>query len=66
MPTVAFLTFGCKVNQYDAEALREAVLALGYEEVPPAQPADVYVVSTCTVTAAGFAKSRRAVRRAAR
>ncbi len=66
MPTVAFLTFGCKVNQYDAEALREAVLALGYEEVPPAQPADVYVVSTCTVTAEGFAKSRRAVLRAAR
>lgn len=66
MPTVAFITFGCKVNQYDAEALREAALALGYEEAPPAERADVYVVTTCTVTAEGFAKSRRAVLRAAR
>lgn len=66
MPTVAFITFGCKVNQYDAEALREAALALGYEEVSSAERADVYVVSTCTVTAEGFAKSRRAVLRAAR
>lgn len=66
MPTVAFITFGCKVNQYDAEELREAALALGYEEVPPTAAADFYVVSTCTVTAEGFAKSRRAVLRAAR
>jgi threonylcarbamoyladenosine tRNA methylthiotransferase MtaB len=66
MNTAAFLTFGCKINQYETEAIREQVTALGYEEVDPSGPADVYVVNTCSVTAEGFAKSRRSILRAAR
>jgi threonylcarbamoyladenosine tRNA methylthiotransferase MtaB len=66
MNTAAFITFGCKINQYETEAIRQQVLALGYEEVPPSEPADLYVINTCAVTAEGFAKSRRSVLRAAR
>ncbi|MBI4601900.1 MAG: tRNA (N(6)-L-threonylcarbamoyladenosine(37)-C(2))-methylthiotransferase MtaB [Planctomycetes bacterium] len=66
MPTAAFVTFGCKLNQYETEAIREEVLELGYREVPPSEPADVYVVNTCSVTAESGAQSRRAVLKAAR
>jgi threonylcarbamoyladenosine tRNA methylthiotransferase MtaB len=66
MKTAAFITFGCKINQYETEAIREEVLSLGYEEVSPVSVADVYVVNTCAVTAASGVKSRSAVRRVAR
>ena len=66
MKTAAFITFGCKINQYETEAIREEVLSLGYEEVSPVAVADVYVVNTCAVTAASGVKSRKAVRRVAR
>jgi threonylcarbamoyladenosine tRNA methylthiotransferase MtaB len=59
-----FLTFGCKVGQYDAEVLRERAAAAGCE-VSDVDP-DVVVVSTCAVTGKGEAQSRRAVRRMAR
>ncbi|MCZ6791994.1 MAG: tRNA (N(6)-L-threonylcarbamoyladenosine(37)-C(2))-methylthiotransferase MtaB [Planctomycetota bacterium] len=64
--TAAFITLGCKINQYETEAIREEVLGLGYEEVPPEKPADVYVVNTCAVTATAGVKSRKAMLRAAR
>ena len=66
MPTVAFLTLGCKVNQYDSQAMLECFLRAGYEVVPFDAAADVYVVNTCTVTGTGDKKSMQAVRRARR
>ena len=64
--TAAFITLGCKINQYETEAIRREVLDLGYEEVESSAPADVYVVNTCSVTAQSGAKSRKYIRRAAR
>jgi len=63
----AFVTFGCKVNQHDTQAAREALAAAGFEIVPhPAEPADVYVVNTCCVTAESHRKGLQAIRRIAR
>ena len=62
-PTCSFITLGCKVNQYDTQAMREDLLDEGYEEVPSGRSADVYVVNTCAVTGAADAKSARAIRR---
>ncbi|MDD3212396.1 MAG: tRNA (N(6)-L-threonylcarbamoyladenosine(37)-C(2))-methylthiotransferase MtaB, partial [Eubacteriales bacterium] len=61
--TVRFYTLGCKVNQYDSEAMLEAFLARGYVPAPEGAPADVYVVNTCTVTGTGDQKSMQAARR---
>ena len=66
MPTVAFQTLGCKVNQYDTQAMLECFERAGYTTVPFEDPADVYVVNTCTVTGTGDRKSMNAVRRAKR
>lgn len=62
-PTVAFLTLGCKVNQYDSDAMR-AVLDYGGLNVCDApERADVYIINTCAVTAEAERKSRQAVTR---
>lgn len=63
-PTARFVTFGCKVNQYDTQLLREAARAGGYAESDG--PADLMVVNTCTVTEHGGAEARKAIRRLAR
>lgn len=60
----AFYTLGCKVNQNETDAMAELFRLAGYTVVPPQQPADVFVVNSCTVTAGGDAKSRRALNRA--
>lgn len=64
--TVAFCTLGCKVNQYDSQAMLEQFERAGYMAAPFADIADVYVVNTCTVTGTGDKKSRQMIRRAAR
>lgn len=64
--TVAFYTLGCKVNSYDTEAIREQFEQEGFEPVDFEEPADVYVVNTCTVTSLGDRKSRQMLRRARR
>jgi len=64
--TVAFCTLGCKVNQYDSQAMLEKFQAAGYEQVDFDQKADVYVVNTCVVTAVGEQKSRQMLHRARR
>jgi threonylcarbamoyladenosine tRNA methylthiotransferase MtaB len=63
MKTVAFVTFGCKVNQYETQGLRERVLGRGYREVDAADGADVYVINTCTVTQTAYKEAERVVRR---
>jgi threonylcarbamoyladenosine tRNA methylthiotransferase MtaB len=60
----AFHTLGCKVNQYETEALKEAFLARGWEIVDAGEAADVYIINTCTVTALADRKSRQFIRRA--
>lgn len=59
----AFHTLGCKVNQYETEALKEQFRCRGYEIVTEDSPADVYVINTCTVTALADRKSRQYIRR---
>lgn len=66
LKTVAFHTLGCKVNQYDSQSLAGLFIDRGYEVVPFEEPADVYVINTCTVTNIGDRKSRQMIRRAVR
>jgi threonylcarbamoyladenosine tRNA methylthiotransferase MtaB len=67
MPTVAFYTLGCKVNFYDTEAIWQLFKQAGYEQVDfDGEPADVYLINTCTVTNTGDKKSRQIIRRAIR
>ncbi|MBR4081418.1 MAG: tRNA (N(6)-L-threonylcarbamoyladenosine(37)-C(2))-methylthiotransferase MtaB [Clostridia bacterium] len=63
MNTVAFHTLGCKVNQYDTQAMLERFRAAGYTVVPFDGDADVYVLNTCTVTGTGDKKSMQLTRR---
>lgn len=66
MPTAAFTTLGCKVNQYETQRILESFEQAGFAVVPFDQPADVYVVNSCSVTSTAESKSRYTVRRAAR
>ena len=63
MNTVAFHTLGCKVNQYDTQAMLELFRAAGYTIAPFHGKADVYVLNTCTVTGTGDKKSMQIARR---
>ena len=63
---VAFHTLGCKVNQYDSQAMLELFEAAGYEAGGFEDICDIYVINTCTVTGTGDKKSLQAVRRAQR
>lgn len=60
---VKFLTLGCKVNQYESEAMLEALLREGFQAAKEDEPADVAVVNSCTVTAQSDQKARQALRR---
>ncbi len=61
---VAIHTLGCKVNQYETAALENALRARGHALVPFEDPADAYIINTCTVTAVSDKKSRQAIRQA--
>lgn len=63
---VAFSTLGCRVNQYESEAMTEKFLRENYEVVSYDSYADVYVINTCTVTNMGDKKSRQMISRARR
>ncbi|MGN1334869.1 MAG: tRNA (N(6)-L-threonylcarbamoyladenosine(37)-C(2))-methylthiotransferase MtaB [Anaerovoracaceae bacterium] len=60
---VAFHTLGCKVNQYETEAMKEQFRAAGCTVVGEEDTADVYVINTCTVTNLADRKSRQYIRR---
>lgn len=62
--TVAFCTLGCKVNQYETDAMRGGFEAEGYEVKEFSQEASVYVINTCTVTNMADRKSRQMMHRA--
>ncbi|MBI2914420.1 MAG: tRNA (N(6)-L-threonylcarbamoyladenosine(37)-C(2))-methylthiotransferase MtaB [Firmicutes bacterium] len=63
---VAVQALGCKVNQYEAEAVAGMFERRGYSVVPFESCADVYLVNTCTVTASADRKSRQLIHRASR
>ncbi len=62
--TVSFHTLGCKVNQYETEAMTELFKRAGYVIADFDDVCDVYVINTCTVTGTGDKKSRQMIRRA--
>ena len=62
--TVKIITLGCKVNQYESQAMLEALLAAGFTQAAPDEAAGVVVVNSCTVTAQSDHKVRQALRRA--
>lgn len=64
MKTVALYTLGCKVSQYETQAIAEGFEARQFRVIPFTEKADVYVVNTCTVTAESDRKSRQIIRRA--
>ncbi len=66
MYSVGLYTLGCKVSQYETEAVGELFEDLGFERRDFSEPCDVYVINTCTVTAESDAKSRKFIRRAAK
>lgn len=61
---VKLITLGCKVNQYESQAMLEALLAAGFTQAAPDEAAGVVVVNSCTVTAQSDHKVRQALRRA--
>jgi threonylcarbamoyladenosine tRNA methylthiotransferase MtaB len=64
LKSVAFCTFGCRLNQYDTETIRTLLDEYGgWRSVPFREAADVYVVNTCSVTARADATCRKAIRR---
>ena len=64
MKTVAIATLGCKVNQFESEALTDALEQRGYTLVPFGEGADITIINTCTVTHRADFQSRQMVRRA--
>ena len=63
MKKVAFITLGCKVNQYETNAMAQEFIENGYEVVEHTDFADIYVINTCTVTNMSDRKSRQMLRR---
>lgn len=61
--TVAFYTLGCKVNQYETNAMEQQFIQNNYKIVENTEKADIYVINTCTVTNMADRKSRQMLRR---
>ncbi len=64
--TCRLVTLGCKVNQYETQLVREALLQSGYREANDDESAALCVVNTCTVTNSGDSKSRQVIRQLSR
>ena len=61
---IAIYTLGCKVTQYETQAMEQELAARGHQLVDFEQPADAYIINTCSVTAVSDKKSRQMIRRA--
>ena len=66
MTKAAFVTLGCKVNQYDSQSMQSVMRRNGYTLVPEDSPADVYIINTCTVTNFSDRKARQLIGKTAR
>lgn len=64
--TCRLVTLGCKVNQYETQLVKEALIKNGFREAEEDEPADLCVVNTCTVTSTGDSKSRQIIRKLAK
>ena len=62
--TAGIYTLGCKVNQYESEAIAEALEKSGVKILPASSVCDAYIINTCTVTAESDRKARQFIRRA--
>lgn len=62
--SVGILTLGCKVNQYESEAIAERLTERGFLIRPSSEECDAYIINTCTVTAESDRKARQFIRRA--
>ena len=60
---VKFATLGCRLNQYESQAIREQFLRAGFEETQDSKQADIFVLNTCTVTSESDRESRYWIRR---
>ena len=60
---IAIYTLGCKVNQYESQAMEQELRARGHETVPFEAEADAYIINTCSVTAVSDQKSRQVIHR---
>ena len=65
-PTIAFATLGCRLNQVESQEMRALAEQAGYRAVEAGEPAQVYVVNTCTVTSKADFSDRQAIRRITR
>ena len=61
--TVAFCTLGCKVNQYETNAMMQKFMQANYKIVEFDEKADIYIINTCTVTNMADKKSRQMIRK---
>ena len=61
--TFSIVTLGCKVNQYETQAMEQLLTAWGHTEAQAETACDAYIVNTCTVTAVSDKKSRNLIRR---
>lgn len=61
---IAIYTLGCKVNQYETQAIEQELTGRGHTLLPFEESADAYIINTCTVTAVSDKKSRQMIRRA--
>ncbi len=61
--TVSFYTLGCKVNQYESQALGEIFESRGFKVLSPEESTDIIIVNSCTVTAESNRKTRQAIRK---
>lgn len=66
VPRAAICTLGCKVNQYESEAISEALQKAGFALTRFEDEAEVYIINTCTVTAESDRKAGQMIRRAAK
>ncbi len=66
MKKAAFITLGCRVNQYETQCVREELFRNGFEEASPDESADIYFINTCAVTGESVRKDRQMIRRVLR
>ncbi|HQB63523.1 MAG TPA: tRNA (N(6)-L-threonylcarbamoyladenosine(37)-C(2))-methylthiotransferase MtaB [Sedimentibacter sp.] len=64
--TVSFITLGCKVNQFETEAMTEILEDEGFKVLPPEEASDIYIINTCAVTKESERKSRQFINKAKR
>ena len=64
MARIAFITLGCKTNQFETQAMELLAREAGHEVVPSDEKADIYVVNSCAVTSNAGKKSRQEMRAA--